>query len=64
MRWVIHLFMPPPRAHPTHTQWFTETYLPSQTVVILRGFATIIEGKTGQWLGIRSGEKKQGIVQK
>ena len=45
-------------------QWFIKTYLPSQTIPILRSFGTTLEAATGEYLGIRSQERKDNLLYK
>lgn len=44
--------------------WFTTTYLPAQTISTLRQFASFIEQIAGVYVGIRTGERKDSIVEK
>jgi len=45
-------------------QWFIQTYLPKQTIPVLRSFGDTIQTATGTWLGIKSQEKKVYLVEK
>jgi len=44
--------------------WFTTTYLPAQTISTLRQFAAFLEQSGGVYVGIRTGERKDSIVEK
>ncbi len=50
----------------THTfrQWFLQTYIPKQTIPVLRSFGDSIQTATGIWLGLKSQEKKANLIAK
>jgi hypothetical protein len=49
---------------PDNRQWFINSYIPKQTIPILRSFADVIQAQTGRYLGVRNGELKASVVQK
>lgn len=55
---------PPPVKDWSDFGWFCTTYLPAQTISTLRQFAAFIEQSGNVYVGIRTGERKDSIVEK